>query len=95
MLANGVIVSANVWSARVGEHIRIARLRSGMTQTALAARVGLSRVTLSNYECGRRLPDLYTAVLLCEVLRISLDALVSGRGLVEVCVPAGVKVAAD
>lgn len=54
--------------AEIGRRIRRARVKSGMTQTELAAAAGLDRKSISNYENGRpparadRVPDGYYKV---------------------------------
>jgi transcriptional regulator with XRE-family HTH domain len=40
--------------------IREARVRAGLTQTALAARAGTSQATISAYESGRKEPSVQT-----------------------------------
>jgi transcriptional regulator with XRE-family HTH domain len=40
--------------------LRVARLRAGLTQHALAARAGTSQATLSAYESGRKQPSVAT-----------------------------------
>lgn len=45
----------------------------GMSQTELAAQVGLKQTTISQYEKGSRKPDLAKAKKLSDALGISLD----------------------
>lgn len=59
----------------LGEKIRSARRRQGMTQGQLAERVGIAKPTLSNYENGNRLPDVKIISRLIEVLNIDSDYL--------------------
>lgn len=47
-----------------------------LTQQALAARLNISRQAYSNYETGKRDPDLGLLTKLCEVYSITLDQLV-------------------
>lgn len=47
-----------------------------MTQKEFAAYIGVSVNTLQNYESGRYLPTLYTAILIANRLGTSLDRLV-------------------
>ena len=47
-----------------------------MTQKEFAAFIGVSVNTLQNYESGRYLPTLYTAILIANKLGTSLDVLV-------------------
>ncbi|MBI2301090.1 MAG: helix-turn-helix domain-containing protein [Armatimonadetes bacterium] len=45
-------------TAMLGARLRAARLRLGLTQEELAARVGgLTKAAVSNYECGKRMPE--------------------------------------
>lgn len=46
------------------------------TQQALADRISISRQAYSNYETGKRDPDLDLLTRLCEVYSITLDQLV-------------------
>lgn len=46
------------------------------TQQALADRISISRQAYSNYETGKRDPDLDLLTKLCEVYSITLDQLV-------------------
>jgi len=64
---------------QIAEHIRRARRRQGLTQHALAARSGVSRVTIARLE-GRSPRDLRadTVARLCEALGLELRALPAG-----------------
>ena len=46
--------------------------QSGMTQTELAARLGIKQPTIGQYLSGTAMPALYTLANLCKVL--DLDA---------------------
>ena len=54
-----------------GQRIREARKNAGLSQQALAERLGVSRNTVVNWESGRCVTDYRTAMALCEVLGIS------------------------
>lgn len=47
------------------------REAAGMTQEALAEKVGVVRQTISNIECGLALPSVSTALAIAEVLEFS------------------------
>lgn len=44
------------------------REAAGMTQEALAEKVGVVRQTISNIECGIALPSVSTALAIAEIL---------------------------
>lgn len=62
---------------RLGERIAMARNRSGLTQSTLAERLGVSRPTLLAVEKGRRRPTDTELVRLAELLGTSVHELVS------------------
>ena len=57
----------------IGSRLKTLRKGRGLTQTQLAEKVGLSRCTISNYECGRRSPHISEIRLLSEFFGVSLD----------------------
>src|SRR5215210_2099854 len=62
--------------AQVGPRLRSFRERRGMTLTALAARTGISKSTLSRLESGQRKPSLELLLPLAETYHLPLDELV-------------------
>ena len=50
--------------------------KRGMTQRALAEKLGTTEVTVSRYTSGNRTPNVETTVAIAEVLGVSLDQLV-------------------
>lgn len=58
-----------------GELLRELRKDSGMTQAELAARLFLSPLTISSYECGRSVPDDATKIKIAQLFGVSLDYL--------------------
>ena len=50
--------------------------KRGMTQRALAEKLGTTAVTVSRYTSGNRTPNVETTVAIAEVLGVSLDQLV-------------------
>jgi DNA-binding XRE family transcriptional regulator len=70
----GMITTASI--SGIGERIRALRVEAGLTQTDLAKLVGLSQpACVSQYECGRRRPDLDTLARFAKVFSVSLDEL--------------------
>lgn len=65
----------------VGRNIATVRIEHNRSQGALAAKVGLSRESLSRIENGRQRAQLDLLVRIAEVLGCPLVALL--RGLVE------------
>ena len=59
----------------VGENIRRLRMRN---QADLAQKLNISRQSLSAYERGITLPDIYLLIEIADFFRISLDEL-TGR----------------
>ena len=58
--------------AYIGLRFRTVREQRGLTQPELAACAGVSPPTVRAVERGARLPNLYTAVQLCNALGVSL-----------------------
>ncbi|MBE6725188.1 MAG: helix-turn-helix domain-containing protein [Ruminococcaceae bacterium] len=57
------------------EIIRKARIRSGITQKELAARLGVTNTAVSKWERGLGMPDVSLLLPLCDALRITVSAL--------------------
>jgi transcriptional regulator with XRE-family HTH domain len=62
--------------ADVGPRLRRLRERRDMTLTAVAARTGISKSTLSRLESGQRKPSLELLLPLAETYHVPLDELV-------------------
>ena len=62
----------------IGQKLRQARLDSGLTQEAVAERVGVSRQTVSNWENNRSYPDIASVIALSELYSLTLDELLKG-----------------
>ena len=56
-------------------NLKRARTLAGMTQTDVAAKIGISNTALSNYETGYREPDLETLKQLAQCYSVSIDEL--------------------
>ncbi len=59
----------------IGEKILYCRKRTGMSQEALAAELGISRQAVSNWETGEATPDTGRVVTLARLFRVSTDYL--------------------
>ena len=60
----------------VAERLQAARRSRGLSQEALAEKLGVSRQAVAKWESGQSLPEIATLVVLSDLYRISLDALV-------------------
>jgi len=60
--------------------IREAREQAGMTQEALAQRLGVTRKTVWNLETGRTLPNLAVVFALAAILGVAWSALYEKGG---------------
>ena len=60
----------------LGEAIRAARMRKGLTQEALAEMLDITPIHLKNMESSRRKPSVPMLFALMELLDFSVDALV-------------------
>lgn len=54
----------------LGNAIMRARIAAGLTQAKLAARVGLSRASITNIEVGRQVVQAHTLATLAEALSV-------------------------
>ncbi len=61
-------------AVQIKEH----RTQLGMSQDELAARVYVSRQTISNWECDKTYPDVQSLLLLSNVFGTTVDALIKG-----------------
>lgn len=59
----------------LAERLTKARITSGYTQNEIAELLGCGRVTITNYESGRRNPDIDTLVKLSQYYNVSADYL--------------------
>ncbi len=58
--------------AKVGEILRVLRIKRGYSQAQLADLTGLKRSAISNYEQGTREPDLDTVELFADFFDVSV-----------------------
>ena len=70
-----------------GKRLLDFRKRAGMSQEELAAKLGISRQTLSKWEQGQSEPDVEMILCLCDVFQITPNELLgteeNGRGQAE------------
>ena len=66
----------NVEKWQLGEAIRSARMRKGLTQEALAELLDITPIHLKNMESSRRKPSVPLLFEMMELLDFSVDALV-------------------
>ena len=59
----------------LGEKIRLARKRSGLSQQQLAEKLCVSRSAIAKWETDKGMPDVESLKLLSRLLQVSLDAL--------------------
>ncbi|WP_203624676.1 helix-turn-helix transcriptional regulator [Lacticaseibacillus sp. 866-1] len=67
----------------IGEQLRNARTKSGMSLESLAEVMGVSRQTISNWETSRSYPDIERVMRLADLYHLSLGQppLTKVRGL--------------
>lgn len=66
---------------KIGEYISHKRKDKGLTQAALAEKIGVSDKSVSKWERGICLPDVSKYRDLCEILGISINELFAGEDL--------------
>ena len=68
---------------KIGKFILECRKEKKLTQAELAEKLGVTDKSISNWENGRNMPDLSLFKLLCELLDISINDLISGEKVSE------------
>lgn len=63
---------------KIGERICSYRKNRNMSQEELATLLNVSRQTISKWETGETLPDVYNSVAIAKMFHVSLDVLVLG-----------------
>ena len=64
---------------KVGKFIAACRKEQGMTQANLAEKLGISDRAVSKWETGKSMPDSGIMLELCELLKITVNDLLSGE----------------
>lgn len=57
----------------LGQKLKDARVKAGLSQEALAQQIGVSRQTISNWENSRSYPDIGSLIKLSQLYSLSLD----------------------
>ena len=63
----------------LGENIRKKRLEYDIEQQELAKRIGVSKMTISHYESGMRVPSVANLVSIADALHCSVDELLGRK----------------
>ena len=66
---------------KIGKFILRLRTEKGLTQAELANKLGVTDRAVSNWENGRRMPDIAFLPSLCDILDISMSELLTGERL--------------
>ena len=64
---------------KIGKFIAARRRAAGLTQVELAAKLAITDRAVSKWERGKALPDASIMLMLCEILGISVNDLLSGE----------------
>ncbi|MDD2518370.1 MAG: helix-turn-helix transcriptional regulator [Bacilli bacterium] len=67
----------------IGERIRKARQNKGLSQEEFGKLIGVSKVSVSGYEAGIRIPSLKTLIQIVDFLEVNFDY-VLGREITTV-----------
>lgn len=59
----------------IGQKLKTKRTEAGLSQEALAERIGVSRQTISSWENNRSYPDIGSILKLSDLYDVSLDEL--------------------
>jgi len=57
----------------IGKNIKFAREEKGMAQNTLAASLNISAASVSNWEKGKRMPDITNLIAICNILNVESD----------------------
>ncbi|MBO5556549.1 MAG: helix-turn-helix domain-containing protein [Oscillospiraceae bacterium] len=63
----------------IGENLSLLRRKAGLSQEALAEKIGVSRQTIAKWETGESAPDVLHCDRLAALFELSLDDLVHGN----------------
>ncbi len=64
---------------KIGKFIAECRKKQNLTQMQLAERLGITDRAVSKWETGRAMPDTALMLTLCEILKITVNELLSGE----------------
>jgi len=68
---------------KIGKFIASCRKEQGLTQAALAEKIGISDRAVSKWETGKSMPDSGIILELCELLSINVNELLSGEKIMS------------
>ena len=68
---------------KIGQFIKTCRKEENLTQREVAEKLNISEKTVSKWETGNGLPEVSLMLPLCELLKISVNELLSGERLDE------------
>lgn len=60
----------------IGQRIKYLRKENNLSQDDLAVLLHVDRTTISGYELGNRIPNIYTLIHIADIFHVSLDYLV-------------------
>lgn len=66
----------------LGKNIKRLRKRHGIKQAVLASALNIGRQTVSAYECGITLPDIFILVEIADYFGVTLDQLAGRTDLI-------------
>ena len=77
----------SVSNIQLAANLRRLRTDHGYTQTQIAERLNISRQAYSNYETGKRIPDLDILIRIADIYHVTLEELImqpcSGAGIIN------------
>ena len=65
---------------KIGDNIRVLRKKNGLLQKDLADQLNITRKALSNYEVGKRIPDIFELIRMAEIFKVSVDEIIGREG---------------
>ena len=65
---------------KIGDNIRVLRKKNGLLQKDLADQLNITRQALSNYEVGKRIPDIFELIRMAEIFKVSVDEIIGREG---------------
>ena len=65
---------------KIGDNIRVLRKKNGILQKDLADQLNITRQALSNYEVGKRIPDIFELIRMAEIFKVSVDEIIGREG---------------
>jgi transcriptional regulator with XRE-family HTH domain len=71
----------------LGSRLKQVRDSMRISQTRFAELLGVSQFSISNYETGKRFPDLEFLVRLHEITRVNLSWLIVGKSGIDDIIP--------